>query len=314
MRKYLLPHEGEFYKANLHCHSTLSDGRFTAEKIKEIYKEKGYHVIAFSDHNRLISHMDLQDDNFLPLTSIEIDISDIGHPGPAMPTYHLNFFSKDAYKEKFVDTNRVYDVGVINDLIKRANEDGFLAQYNHPRWSFQEMRDFLPLEGLFAFEIYNHGCEVEMLNGYAEYEYEIYCKHSKNVCCTATDDNHDAHMDLNSPYNDSFGGFTMIKAPSLKYDDIINAMEKRDLYASTGPYIYDLYIEDGYLHIETSPCNCIALLTDSRHCHLERANDDTITKCSFKLDLPYEYIRIECVDKNRNKAMTRAYFRNETEC
>ncbi|GEM_PF-2916627 len=29
MRKYLLPEDGMFYKANMHCHSTLSDGEFS---------------------------------------------------------------------------------------------------------------------------------------------------------------------------------------------------------------------------------------------------------------------------------------------
>ena len=35
MRKYLLPEEGHFYKANLHCHSNISDGSLTPEQIKE---------------------------------------------------------------------------------------------------------------------------------------------------------------------------------------------------------------------------------------------------------------------------------------
>ena len=34
MKKYLLPKEGNFYKANLHCHTTISDGRMTVEETK----------------------------------------------------------------------------------------------------------------------------------------------------------------------------------------------------------------------------------------------------------------------------------------
>ena len=40
MKKYLLPKDGTFYKANLHCHTTLSDGHLTPEEVKEIYKNK----------------------------------------------------------------------------------------------------------------------------------------------------------------------------------------------------------------------------------------------------------------------------------
>lgn len=197
--KYLLPKEGTFYKANLHCHSTHSDGRLTVQKIKEVYKEHGYSIVAFSDHNKLINHMDLCDENFLPITSIEIDITDNTKAWPYAPTYHINFFSKEPYAEKFIDVERKYDVNVINDMIKRANESGFLAQYNHPRWSFQNASDFLPLKGLFGFEIFNTGCEVEMFDGYGDYEYEMYVMHGNRCACVATDDNHNGH-DLDAPY------------------------------------------------------------------------------------------------------------------
>ena len=53
MKKYLLPESGNFYKANLHCHTTLSDGRLTPEEIKELYKSQGYSIVAYTDHNIL---------------------------------------------------------------------------------------------------------------------------------------------------------------------------------------------------------------------------------------------------------------------
>ncbi len=45
MRKYLLPKEGSFYKANLHCHTTVSDGGMTPEEIKNLFKSKGYYEV-----------------------------------------------------------------------------------------------------------------------------------------------------------------------------------------------------------------------------------------------------------------------------
>ena len=36
MRKYLLPEGGNFYKANLHCHTVLSDGKKTPEEVAEL--------------------------------------------------------------------------------------------------------------------------------------------------------------------------------------------------------------------------------------------------------------------------------------
>ena len=42
---------GKFYKANLHAHSTQSDGRQTPEELKARYKENGYSIFALSDHD-----------------------------------------------------------------------------------------------------------------------------------------------------------------------------------------------------------------------------------------------------------------------
>ena len=56
MRHDLLPREGKFYKANLHSHSVISDGRLTPEEMRDFYREHGYSVLAitrFSDHQRL---------------------------------------------------------------------------------------------------------------------------------------------------------------------------------------------------------------------------------------------------------------------
>jgi predicted metal-dependent phosphoesterase TrpH len=72
MKKYLLPKEGQFYKANLHCHSTLSDGQYTPAELKTMYMEQGYSIIAYTDHDLMFHHRELNDDNFLALSGFEI--------------------------------------------------------------------------------------------------------------------------------------------------------------------------------------------------------------------------------------------------
>lgn len=54
MKKFLLPENGQFYKANLHCHSIVSDGKRTPEEIKQIYMEKGYAIVAYTDRGVLV--------------------------------------------------------------------------------------------------------------------------------------------------------------------------------------------------------------------------------------------------------------------
>ncbi len=60
MKKHLIPENGYFYKANLHCHTTISDGNKTPEQ------DMGYSIVAYTDHDILIPHNELlQMINFL---------------------------------------------------------------------------------------------------------------------------------------------------------------------------------------------------------------------------------------------------------
>ena len=312
MKKYLLPDNTQ-YKANLHCHSTLSDGRFTVKQHKENYLAHGYSIVAFSDHNKLIPHKDLKDERFLPITSVEIDMTEpVKGTWLTARTYHINFFSEDEDRKKFIRVDRAYDVGVANDMIKRAREEGFLSQYNHPRWSLQSSPDYIGLEGLDLFEVFNTGCEKEMANGYGEREFEQMLVAGKYPCPSATDDNHNACMDLQSPYNDSFGGFNMICMDKLEYGEFFKAVKRGDLYASTGPVIKSLYIEDGKVHLECSPCRTVLLRTESRASRPVQSNGCDITHAEFDIDFGYNwrFIRFECHDAT-GKAFTRAYLKDE---
>ena len=144
MKKFLLPEGMKAYKANLHCHSTYSDGHFTVEFLKEYYRKNGYSIVAFSDHNVLIPHPELMSDDFIPLTATEIDVN----KPHSERCYHLNFFSCDQSKTEFPPIERVYSVEGINKIIETGNKNGFLCQYNHPRWSFQNAEEYTGNTGI----------------------------------------------------------------------------------------------------------------------------------------------------------------------
>lgn len=91
MKKYLLPKEGQFYKANLHLHTTISDGSIDPKEIKRLYMEQGYSIVAYSDHETLFPHPHLTDDNFLAITSTEISINQRrDRDFDFLKTYHLH--------------------------------------------------------------------------------------------------------------------------------------------------------------------------------------------------------------------------------
>ncbi len=302
MRKYLFNPDNKFYKANLHCHTTVSDGQFSPEETKRRYMAEGYSVIAFSDHDKVVPHPELTDENFIPLTAGEYslnDRSDKVYPWSTIRTYHLNFISRDINNSDFIEWDKdIYDIDSVNKVISAATEKGYICQYNHPRWSMQESENFLKLKNIFAFEIYNTGSEFDMLCGDGEYEYELFCRAGGKAAVSACDDNHrEMHQ---------FGGFSMISAPSLSYDNIINALEKGDFYASTGPIIKEAYIEDGVFHIETTPAKAIAVLSDSRQHGIVWG--ENLESADIKIDFDYKYLRIVVCDDRGKRAWTRAYF------
>ena len=42
--------EGRFFRGNLHCHSNLSDGKWSPEDVALAYRDAGYDFLCLSDH------------------------------------------------------------------------------------------------------------------------------------------------------------------------------------------------------------------------------------------------------------------------
>lgn len=335
MRKYLLPKEGKFYKANLHAHSTQSDGRQTPEELKARYKENGYSIFALSDHDFLRYNGDLSDEDFLMLTAYEISVRDYDSqtPGAIRKIVDLNFFARNPDNRTLIgyhpDTvqwlvNRGkisqqtvdnatyagelrelhYSPSIVNSIIRCANENGYLVSINHPTWSLINYSDYSQYEGAWAVEVFNNHCAVDGL-GDSEHVFEEMLRLGKPIFATATDDNHFLHETL--------GGFTMIKAEKLEYNSVISAMEKGNFYASTGPEIYDLYYEDGNVYIECSPAKKISMLTIGRHRGARIAEPGaTVTNAVFKVTPDqHGYVRFRVTDCEGNNAWTNAYYVDE---
>ncbi|HZJ78387.1 MAG TPA: PHP domain-containing protein [Clostridia bacterium] len=311
MKKYLLPNQGKFYKANMHCHTTLSDGDLTSNEVKKAYMDRGYSIVAFSDHDRCLGHADLIDDNFVAITSYEIDISHrIFNDNNFIQCYHLNCYSKNVEPplEALKPLPPYTDIDAINDFISEHNRLGFLVCYNHPNWSLQTFEDYSNLKGLFACEIYNHSAAIGGVDGNQEMPYDALLRNGNKIFCIASDDNHNKHP-FDSPLCDSFGGFIMIKAPELKYQTIMNSLEKGDFYASTGPEIKELYVEDGKLYIECSDARSINMTTAGRRAEVVRAaKGESVNSACFNFSEKDVYIRVQVTDNSGYRANTNAYF------
>ncbi len=330
--KILLDENKKFFKANLHCHSTKSDGKLTVETLKAEYKKRGYSIVAFTDHEHLIDNSYLDDDEFLTITSCEVAIKEF----PAISTLkkldmrvtHLNFYALDQHNvvtpcyaseydhygyEGIKDEiryegefERKYSAEGVNEIIKIAKEKGFIVSYNHPTWSLENASHYLNYEGMFAVEIYNHSCSLQ---GHAddEHVFDDLLRADKAVFCTCADDNHNARP-FDGPYCDSFGGFVQINAEKLDYATVMDALQKGNFYASTGAQILSLVKDGDKVHIKTAPSKRIFLLTRGRRCEKVIASEnETVTEATFTLWDSDEYFRIRVEDEKGKRAYTQAY-------
>ncbi|MBE6717547.1 MAG: PHP domain-containing protein [Ruminococcaceae bacterium] len=310
MKKYLLPENGTFYKANLHCHSTFSDGKWTPEEIKEKYMRHGYSVVAFTDHRTLYSQAHLTDENFLSLDGYEIDVSETLDTGRGYKkTCHFCLIAKKqgTAQPDFGDED-TYTPENISRIMRSAREKGFFVTYNHPNWSLEDFSDYINYHGMDAMEIANYGCIAVGYQDYAPMVYDEMLRYGKKIFCVATDDNHN-RFDEDSLYCDSFGGFTVIKADSLSYENIIRALEKGNFYASQGPEIKELWYEDGIIHIKTSPVKKIDFVFGSRRAKTVIAeNDGFLEEAECEVPENSIYVRVSAKDEKGLPADTNAYF------
>ena len=336
MKKYLLPSGVRFYKANLHTHTTVSDGKRTPEEIKELYKSHGYSVVAYTDHDVMVPHNELSDADFLALVGVEFQINEFNsYPGrPGARTCHICFIAptEDAlqplYNPKYIYVKntseyahlvphdegaplyeRDYSVEGISDIVRIMREAGFFVTYNHPAWSLEGYPQYTGYRGFSAMEIYNHGAAVLGYESYAATVYDEMLRTGERLFTVAADDCHVKALP-GEPGCDCFGGFVMIGAEELSYKAITEALHRGDFYASRGPIIEELYVEDGEVHIKTSDAASISYSTDTRVAKFASAGDGKlINEASFKIGDREKYFRLTVTDEYGKTAHTNAYFK-----
>lgn len=332
--KHLLP-SVNYYKASLHTHSTVSDGKMTPQEVKAHYKAAGYSILALTDHHIIAAHPELDEADFLTLTSIELGLDSADYAPPQSffgQTYHFNLISKDPNNlwqpyppKKITEKNqahaekahwdmreRICSVECANEILRRAQEEGFLAIYNHPVWSGQHYPEYIQLQPLWGLELRN---THNVLNGYDDnnsHVYRDFLAEGRRMCVVACDDTHRPHT--------VGGSWTMIGAEALTYEKVIEAMEKGDLYASCGPEITSLTLDGNILRITCSAVARVQLLTHTRMSSMVHDEENgAITEATFDITKwrkaaagkDYAFLRLIVTDSRGRYAVTRAYSPSE---
>ena len=335
--KILLP-DGKGYKANLHNHSHVSDSLITAEELKGLYMEHGYSAIAYSDHDVIIPHPRLTDENFVALTAAELHAGArvafcnfaktchfnvvaidkdnakavLWHRNDYVPRCSMLYYDKVDVDESLPDYERLYSPEKLSEMFKICRDAGYFVIYNHPVWSCEDYGEYSGYNNMHAFEIMNNSSVV---GGYDEFNgviYDEFLRLGKRIYCVAGDDNHNMRPPKDRK-SDSFGTFTVIKAKKLEYNELTSALVNGDCYASQAPEIDSIWYEDGYVHIKTSPCRKICMNTGIGRADMEIAEskDAPVTEATFKVNESDVYVRFSLTDMQGRRAYSRGYFTDE---
>lgn len=334
MKQYLLPRDGQFYKSNLHCHTNYSDGVLSPQQVKDLYTSLGYSVVAFTDHDLLIAHDELTDESFLALHGFEVEVNeekdtDFNHlkvchfccialdpENMVQPCWHRSDYlfanapshrSEVQFDPNRPDYVRHYDGASVSHMMDAIRKEGFFVTYNHPSWSMEDYGDYMGYHGMNAFEIMNGTC---IAMGYDDYNPRVYddlLRSGKKLYCIGADDNHNKD-NPNSRMYDAGWAFTMIKAEALDYRSITSALEQGAFYASEGPSIHELWLEEDTVHIRCSPADRINCNYGMRKAETVLAEDTPVTEASFNVPRDCGYFRITVIDESGRHACTNAYF------
>lgn len=208
---------GAWRKAQLHCHTRRSDGRFEPADLAKRYRDAGYAFVCFTDHDTVTRCEDVNDAEFLALPGVEETVvRGIPPLGP-----HLGRLLVD----------EVLGRGTAGQRIAATLAAGGVPCLHHPSWTGNlwtgawSARAMAALPGPFLVEIWNPHSRPEedarrWLRAVRAHGPEIF------VGAAAGDDCHGA-----SQFDRAW---VVVKVPAVSAVALREALLVGAFYASTG--------------------------------------------------------------------------------
>ena len=276
---------GKWYKANLHAHTTESDGKLTPAQEALHYRRQGYDVLAITDHEKVTPTAEYCASDFLCLEGIEIASGHSESDG----NFHVVGLGLPV---GFADRPHDHPQSTL-DAIAAAGGLGFIA---HPYWSCLVAHDLLGLRHCLGIELINYGCEIEIGKGVSTVHWEDLLVRGERYFGLGVDDGHRCGWDF-------YGGFTMIKAEDLSRESILAALRAGHCYASMGPLIHELQVTDEAICVECTPAAAINFFANNQQgwC-IQKEDRPPLTGARYLRTGHERYVRVEIVSETGLRA------------
>lgn len=279
----------QWYKGNLHTHTTRSDGRKSPEEAIELYRSAGYDFLALTDH--WVWSGTEQNGSLLLLSGCEYNVG----LDPVDGIYHIAGIGM----KEIPRLDRSADLSP-QAIINAVNGAGGLAILAHPAWSLNTPQQILPLRGLAGAEIYNSVSDLPH-NARPDSSLTIDQLACTGCClpCFASDDSH--FYD-----GEETKSFIWVQSGSCCEQDILAAIRKGDFYASQGPRL-NLWRDGDRIEIRCTPAAHIVIYSAAVWSGHRVYSGPGIAQASYPIAPEDRFIRVEIIDADSRRAWTSPY-------
>jgi len=280
---YAVP--GSYRKAQLHCHTTCSDGTLPPPALLERYRAAGYAFVVLTDHDRVTACDDLNDRSFLALPGVETTIGRPFRPlGPHMGR-----------------------LGAPGSLLVRGAQAcidatvaaGGVVSLHHPSWSGNlwtggwSLAELVRLRGYHLIEVSNHHSRTA--EDLRRWTAVLRARGPEApVAAVASDDLHrDRDFDT---------GWVMVKTAAVTAEALLGALRGLAVYASTGPAA-EFGVRDGAVVCSTDASRIRFLDAADRVRHEAPGPDAAYAPRGDE-----GFVRVECLGRSAGTAWSQAFW------
>ena len=294
--------EGEWLRCALHAHTTESDGELAPTVLAAHYRRAGFDVLSITDHWTL-AWAEEATQGLVLLAGVELNCV-----LPGARDGHVLGYGLAASPEELRQLGGAYaGLEETGDWIVAHGGVAYLA---HPYWSGVTPGSLELPASVTGIEVYNAGCELEVGRGLSAVHWDELLEAGRLCPAIATDDSH-------HPGFDSGFAWTWVRAGERSADAVLAALRAGALYASSGPSIRELRVEDGTVFVECSPCRSVTLVSGRtagaavnagrlgyRHDAelLTESDNGLVVAAALRAPLPASHARIEITDRHGRKA------------
>ena len=299
----------QWYKGNIHTHTTESDGDEDPHKVTSWYRRHGYDFLVLSDHN----HLTLLDYGSgrrrfrkpLMVPGEEVSVRIHGGETPV----HINGIGISRIVEP-IDAGDV--VSTLQANVNAIVEAGGIASINHPnyQWAFDHQAISL-VEGASLLEVFNGHPGANLFGApdrpSCEEIWDGVLSAGRVIFGVATDDSHNYH-DF-APWMSNPGrGWVMVQADELTQDAIVDGLASGRFYASTGVTLTRLECSPEGISLEIEQERDFIYTTRFTGKDGELLAEITGLTAEYSADGPEDYVRATVMSSSGPRAWTQPVF------